>query len=720
MANSAPTPKAPTPSPDRLASESDLASPATPDCAPATGGESNTAMAGPAESPSPEADTATRRPKARGKARVVADLDRGLEVIRDTVRRLPQSPGVYRMLDAAGDVLYVGKARNLQRRVTSYTQIPRLPYRLQRMVSETVLMEVVSTHTEAEALLLESNFIKRYMPRYNVLLRDDKSFPFILITGDHEAPQVTKHRGARKRDGDYFGPFASAGAVNRTITALQRAFLLRNCSDSVYASRTRPCLQYQIKRCAAPCVGRISEADYRGMVDEARAFLSGKRKGLQRDLAARMQEASDALDFETAARYRDRIRALTFIQGHQDINVEGVEEADVLGVHQAGGQTCVEVFFFRGGQNYGSRAYYPSHDRDMDAADVLASFIAQFYDDKPPPRAILTNVAPAEAELIGEALALRANRKVELLVPKRGAKAKLVEHAVNNAREALGRRLAESASQRTLLEGVARVFGLDQPPQRIEVYDNSHIQGTGAYGAMIVAGPDGLMKNQYRRFAIKGAAPAGGLAEEDPGPPAGMAEEQAAYDTGAPSPAGYSAGDDFAMMREVLTRRFARILKEDPARETAAWPDLVLIDGGQGQLTVAREVLDELGLTDEITVAAIAKGPERNAGRERFFLPDADPFQLEPRDPILYYLQRLRDEAHRFVIETHRAKRQKQIGANPLDEIDGIGAKRKKALLHHFGSARAVSRAGLADLEAVEGISSTVARRVYDHFHPQG
>lgn len=696
--------------------------------------------------------SATRRPTARGKAQVRADLDRGLGVIRDTVRRLPQSPGVYRMIDAAGDVLYVGKARNLQRRVTSYTQLPRLPYRLQRMVAETELMEVVSTHTEAEALLLESNFIKRYMPRYNVLLRDDKSFPFILITGDHAAPQITKHRGARTRDGDYFGPFASAGAVNRTITALQRAFLLRNCSDAVYNARTRPCLQYQIKRCAAPCVGRIDTADYRALVDEARAFLAGRRKGLQRDLADRMQAASAVLDFETAARYRDRIRALTFIQGHQDINVEGVEDADIMGVHQAGGQTCVEVFFFRGGQNYGSRAYFPTHDRELAAADVLASFIAQFYDDKPPPRLVLTNVTPADVGLIAEALGLRANRKVEIAEPKRGPKAKLVGHAVNNAREALGRRLAESASQRTVLEGVARVFGLDGPPQRIEVYDNSHIQGRHAYGAMIVAGPEGLMKNQYRKFAIKGTAPgstgpgedapdtgdgapdAAGThpgAHQEPAPGrrrAGMAEAaQAAYvpepDTGDAGRQGggtaAAAGDDIAMMREVLTRRFSRMLKEDPERTTAVWPDLVLIDGGAGQLTVARDVLAELGLDGAIAVAAIAKGPDRNAGRERFFLPDAEPFQLAPRDPTLYYLQRLRDEAHRFVIETHRAKRQKQIGANPLDEIEGIGAKRKKALLHHFGSARAVSRAGLSDLEAVAGISKTVAKRVYDHFHPQ-
>lgn len=613
----------------------------------------------------------------------------GIEVIRRQLRNMPTAPGVYRMLNKAGDALYVGKARNLKKRVTSYTHVAKLSNRLHRMVAETAALEVVTTHTEVEALLLESNLIKRLMPRYNVLLRDDKSFPYILITADHEAPQIVKHRGARTRKGDYFGPFASAGAVNTTIAALQRAFLLRPCSDSIFESRTRPCLQYQIKRCSAPCVGRISREDYAAMVAEARDFLMGKSRDVQERLSAAMQAASDALDFETAARYRDRIRALTEIQAHQSINVEGLDEADVIAIHQAAGQTCIQVFFFRSGSNYGNRAYYPSHDRSAGCAEVLAAFLGQFYDNKQPPRVILLSETPAERELLAEALSVKAGRKVELAVPQRGDRRRLVEHALANARDALARRVAENASQRKLLEGLAGVFGLEGPPQRVEVYDNSHISGRNPYGVMIVAGPDGFIKNAYRKFAISGEA--------------------------ANNPTG---GDDYGMMREVLTRRFSRALREDPERDRGAWPDLVLLDGGQGQLNAALEVMAELGISD-VVIAAIAKGPDRNAGRERFFMPGREPFSLDPRDPVLYFLQRLRDEAHRFAIGTHRAKRSKQIGQSPLDEVPGIGARRKKALLLHFGSARSVARAGLEDLAAVEGISETVARRIYDHFHGQ-
>lgn len=617
-------------------------------------------------------------------------IARGLEVLRAQLKTMPSSPGVYRMLNKRGDALYVGKARNLKKRVSSYTRIAQLPNRLRRMVAETVTLEVMTTHTEVEALLLESNLIKRLMPRYNVLLRDDKSFPYILITADHAAPQIVKHRGARTREGDYFGPFASAGAVNTTIAALQRAFLLRPCSDSIFASRTRPCLQYQIKRCSAPCVGRISEPDYRELVNEARDFLTGKSRDIQERLASQMQAASQALDFETAARYRDRIRALTEIQAHQSINLPGLDEADVIAIHQTGGQTCIQVFFFRSGRNYGNRAYYPSHDRDADCAEVLAAFIGQFYDNKPPPKTILLSEMPAERELLAEALSVKAGRKVELAVPRRGGRRQLVEHARANARDALARRLAENASQRRLLDGVATLFGLEAPPTRIEVYDNSHISGRNPYGVMIVAGPDGFVKNAYRKFAIAGEA--------------------------GRNPTG---GDDYGMMREVMTRRFSRALKEDPERDRGAWPDLVLIDGGLGQLNAVMEVMAELGISD-MAIAAIAKGPDRNAGRERFFMPGREPFSLDPRDPVLYFLQRLRDEAHRFAIGTHRAKRSKQIGQSLLDEVPGIGARRKKALLLHFGSARSVARAGLADLAAVDGISETVARKIYDHFHGPG
>jgi excinuclease ABC subunit C len=614
-------------------------------------------------------------------------LQRGVEIIAAQLKNLPNGPGVYRMLNAKGDALYVGKARSLRKRVGTYTQIDRLPNRLQRMVAETTMLEVIATHTEVEALLLESNLIKRLTPRYNVQLRDDKSFPYILIARDHAAPQILKHRGARDRRGDYFGPFASAGAVNNTITALQRAFLLRSCSDAVYASRTRPCLQYQIKRCSAPCVGRISEAEYGRLVDEAGDFLSGHSREVQNRLAAEMQAASDALEFERAARLRDRVRALAHIQSHQGVNVAGLDEADIIAAHQAGGQTCIQVFFFRGGSNYGNRAYFPSHDREMEIPQVLSSFIGQFYDNKEPPKLILVSHTPTESALLQEALSTKAERKVELTAPRQGAKRKLIDQALLNAREALERRLAENATQRQLLEGVAQCFGLESAPQRIEVYDNSHISGRNAYGAMIVAGPDGFQKNAYRKFSI--------------------------------DPQGLTPGDDYAMMRQVLTRRFSRALKEDPERDKGTWPELVLVDGGAGQLGVAQEVFAELGVTD-VALVGVAKGPDRDAGRERFFQTGREPFTLEPRDPVLYFLQRLRDEAHRFAIGAHRNKRSAQISQSPLDEIPGIGAKRKKALLHRFGSAKAVARAGLEDLQTVDGISAAVAKKIYDYFNGNG
>jgi excinuclease ABC subunit C len=670
------------------------------------------------------ADPAAPTPR-RARAPSLAE---GVALLEAHLKTLPSSPGVYRMLNAAGDALYVGKARNLKRRVTSYTQTDRLPMRLKRMVAETQSLEVVVTHTEVEALLLESNLVKRMRPRYNVQLRDDKSFPYILVTADHPAPQITKHRGARSRPGEYFGPFASAGAVNRTLTALQRAFLLRSCSYSVYSARTRPCLLYQIKRCSAPCVGRINQADYAELVAEAHDFLSGQSRAVQQRLALAMQGASEALDFETAAKLRDRIRALAQVQAHQDINVEDIDEADVIAAHQAGGQTCIQVFFFRAGSNYGNRAYYPSHDRETALEEVLAAFIGLFYENKTPPRLILLSDKPAEEELLAEALTVSAGRKVELLVPQRGSKRRVIDHALANAREALARRMAENASQRQLLDGVAQALGLDAPPNRIEVYDNSHIQGRHAYGAMIVAGPEGLMKNAYRKFAIVG--PKGGKdrpkPSSEPAAPATLHEPSPAFQLESePTPAEAVAalpaptgGDDYAMMREVMERRFARALKEDPERERGTWPDLVMLDGGQGQLNSALAVFAELGI-DDVAIVAIAKGPDRDAGRERFFMPGKPPFSLEPKDPVLYFLQRLRDEAHRFAIGTHRAKRSKQIGHSLLDEVAGIGAKRKKALLLHFGSAQAVARAGLTDLTQVAGINEAVARKIYDHFHGQ-
>jgi excinuclease ABC subunit C len=659
-------------------------------------------------------------------------LGHGLEVIREQVKTVPAGPGVYRMINGRGDVLYVGKARDLKKRVSSYTQIYRLDARLQRMVSETAAMEFVATHTEVEALLLEANLIKRYLPRYNVLLRDDKSFPYIAITGDHPIPQITKHRGARNRPGEYFGPFASAGAVNRTIVALQRAFLLRNCSDSMFAMRTRPCLQYQIKRCSAPCVQRISTEDYNELVREAREFLTGKSREIQDRLVLEMRAASDALDFERAARLRDRIQALTQIQSRQDINLAGVEEADVIAGWQEAGQTCIQVFFFRNHGNYGNRAYFPSHDKSAELPDVLAAFMGQFYENKQPPRLILVSQEPTECALLAEALGVRAGARVEILAPQRGDKRKAVDHALLNAKEALIRRIAESGTQQKLLRGIADLFGLDHPPKRIEVYDNSHISGTNPYGAMIVAGPEGFIKNQYRKFAIRpmtqsatqGATHSAAPAEAAELGPAGevradAAESEAERAAVAMDDASIKTeiqpGDDYAMMRQVLTRRFSRAIREDPERQSGTWPDLVLVDGGLGQLSAALDVFQELGI--DVPVAAIAKGPDRNAGRERFFLPGREPFLLDPKNPVLYFLQRLRDEAHRFVIGAHRAKRSALIGKSELDQIAGIGAKRKKALLLHFGSARAVARAGLSDLCAVEGINETVARKIYDHFH---
>jgi excinuclease ABC subunit C len=633
----------------------------------------------------PPGDPPPERPKSAGRARVRANsIADGVAVIQAHLRTLPSSPGVYRMLDDAGNALYVGKARNLKKRVFAYTQTGKQPGRLLRMIAETVAMEFVVTRSEVEALLLEANLIKRLKPRYNVVMRDDKTFPHIMISGDHPFPRIAKHRGATGPSGQFFGPFASAGSVNRTITALQRAFLLRNCSDSVFSTRSRPCLQYQIKRCTAPCVAYVDEAQYAEQVASAVDFLSGRSQAVQARFGEQMMAASERLDFEQAARWRDRIRALTNVQSHQDINVEGIGDADALAIHEAGGHSCVQVYFFRGGRNYGTRAYFPSHDKTAEPAEILAAFLSQFYDTNPPPPLVLLSSDVAEQELLSEALSLKADRRVEIAVPKRGDKRRLIEHALNNAREALGRRMAESATQAVLLDGVARVFGMDAPPRRIEVYDNSHLGGTNALGAMIVAGPDGFVKSAYRKFNIKGAV---------------------------------TPGDDYAMMREVLTRRFARALKEDPDREQEGWPDLVLIDGGQGQLGVVCEVFAELGLT-EIGLVSIAKGPDRDAGRERFFMPNRPPFSLEPKDPVLYFLQRLRDEAHRFVIGGQRTRRAGDITRSPIDEIPGIGPRRKKALLLHFGSARAVSRASLDDLEAVEGISKAVAGLIYRHFHP--
>jgi excinuclease ABC subunit C len=607
----------------------------------------------------------------------------GAALIKDEVRRLPDAPGVYRMIGDDGEALYVGKARSLKKRVLQYAQGRFHTQRIALMVDLTRSMEFVTTRTETDALLLEINLIKQLKPRFNVLLRDDKSFPEIVIRREHPAAQLRKHRGAHTIKGDYFGPFASAYSVNKTLNTLQKAFLLRSCSDSVYESRTRPCMLHQIKRCAAPCTGLIALDDYGRLVDQAEAFLRGKSRAVIGRMAAEMQAASDEMEFERAARLRDRIRALSSVAQEQQINPETVDEADVFALHAAGGQACVQVFFFRAGQNWGNRAYFPRVDRQDEAADVMAAFLGQFYDDKPIPRLILVNEVPADLDLLCEAFALKAGRKVEIAKPLRGEKCRLVEHALTNAREALGRKMAEGSAQAKLLAGVCEAFGLEATPERIEVYDNSHIMGTNAVGGMVVAGPDGFQKSQYRKFNIKSTE--------------------------------LTPGDDYGMMKEVLRRRFARLVKEEAAGEAVPRPDLVLIDGGRGQLDAALEVMADLGV-DDIAVVGVAKGPDRDAGLERFFMPGKTPFMLEPKSPVLYYLQRLRDEAHRFAIGAHRTRRAADMKRNPLDEIEGVGPGRKRALLHAFGSARGVSRASADDLAKVEGVSAPLAQRIFDHF----
>jgi excinuclease ABC subunit C len=615
------------------------------------------------------------------------DLDAGVAAIRNVWKTLPIKPGVYRMHDARGDVLYVGKARALKNRVSNYTQVDRLPNRLRRMVAQTRSMTIVTTNSEAEALLLEAQLIKRYRPPYNVLLRDDKSFPFILLRADHAYPRIQKHRGARRHKGNYYGPFASAGSVNQTLNALQKLFLLRSCNDSFFARRDRPCLLYQIKRCSAPCVGRISAPAYDELVADAKAFLSGKSTAVQGKLAAQMEAAAEALDFESAAIMRDRLKALTFIQGSQAINAEGVGDADIFALAAKSGVMCIQAFFIRGGQNWGHRSFFPVHTHDVPEDEVLASFMIQFYKDVPPPRNILVDREPAELALLADALGERAGGKVTIAVPQRGDRVRLIAQASRNAIEALERRQAESTTQGRLLQEVADLFELAEPPKRIEIYDNSHIQGTNALGAMVVAGPEGFLKGQYRKFNIKNA------------------------DT--------APGDDFAMMREVMERRFGRALEEDPDRDKGQWPDLVLIDGGKGQMSAVKGVLDEMGVED-VPLIGVSKGPDRNAGRETFHFPDGREFTLPVNAPVMFYLQRLRDEAHRFAIGAHRNKRSKAITASPLDEVPGIGPARKKALLMHFGTARAVRGASLEDLAMAPGVSAAVARVVYDFYHGGG
>ena len=633
----------------------------------------------------------------------VSDGLKGAELIQAYVKLLPNGPGVYRMLNGDGDVLYVGKARSLKKRVSNYAQGHGHTNRIGNMVRLTQRMEFITTRTETEALLLEANLIKRLRPRYNVLLRDDKSFPYILLTADNEAPGIFKHRGARSRKGSYFGPFASAQAVDRTINSLQRAFLLRTCTNSTYESRTRPCLLYQIKRCAAPCTGEVSVEDYADMVAEATDFLSGRSQSVKAAMASAMQQASEELDFERAAIYRDRLSALSHVQSHQGINPQTVEEADLFAIHQEGGLSCIQVFFFRTGQNWGNRAYFPKADGSLSPAEILGAFISQFYDDKPCPKQVLVSETLEEQSLLAEALSIRSGRKVSISKPARGEKRDLVKHALSNAKDAHNRRLAETSTQAKLLKGFAEQFDLETVPRRIEVYDNSHIMGTNAVGAMIVAGREGFAKNQYRKFNIK---------SKDITP-----------------------GDDFGMMREVIDRRFSRLVKEHGEPEIAdqtgdesddqdpndavmpAWPDVLLIDGGQGQVSSVKSVLSDLGLESSVTVIGVAKGVDRDAGRERFIVEGRPDFSLPPRDPVLYFIQRLRDEAHRFAIGTHRARRKKELTKNPLDEIAGIGPARKRSLLHHFGTAKAVSRAALEDLRSVEGISEAMAQLVYDHFH---
>ncbi|WP_319826170.1 excinuclease ABC subunit UvrC [Thalassovita sp.] len=611
----------------------------------------------------------------------------GHRLIQSYLKTLDASPGVYRMLDAQARVLYVGKARNLKARVSNYARASGHSARIERMIRETAAMMFLTTKTETEALLLEQNLIKQLKPRYNVLLRDDKSFPNILVTTGHAYPQIKKHRGAKKEKGAYYGPFASAGAVNRTLTQLQRVFLLRNCPDSQFDSRTRPCLLFQIKRCSGPCVGRISQDDYAASVQDAQRFLSGRSTEIQETLAAQMMAASDAMEFERAAALRDRIKALTQVQTAQGINPRTVTEADVIALHLEGGQACVQVFFIRAGQNWGNRDFYPRVSADNEAAEVLEAFIGQFYDTKEPPKCLILSHAIDDADLMQDALGQKLGRKVEILVPQRGEKAELVASAARNARESLARKMSESAAQSKLLAGVAEAFGLDGAPQRIEVYDNSHIQGTNAVGAMIVAGAEGFMKGQYRKFNIRGDE--------------------------------LTPGDDFGMMKEVLTRRFKRLLKEDPDRDKGLWPDLLLIDGGAGQVSAVQEIMEEHGVED-IPMIGVAKGVDRDHGKEEFHRPGERPFALRMNDPVLYFVQRLRDEAHRFAIGTHRAKRAKAVGATPLDDVPGVGATRKRALLAHFGSAKAVSRANLADLKAVEGISDALAETIYGFFHENG
>ena len=646
-----------------------------------------------------EEDDEARLPEAADESNEALPEGRlasGHAAIEHVVRHAPTSPGVYRMLNAAGDVLYVGKAKNVRKRLSSYARVSApQPARILRMIAATVAVEIVSTTTETEALLLEANLIKQLRPRFNVQLRDDKSFPYILISGDHWAPQILKHRGAQSRPGKYFGPFASAGAVGRTITALQRAFLVRSCTDAFFESRTRPCLLYQIRRCSGPCTGEIDFPGYTELVHEATDFLSGRSRVVKQQLAGEMEKASAELAFETAALYRDRLAALSAIQSQQGINPRTVEEADVFAIHQEGGYSCIEVFFFRTGQNWGNRAYFPRAEKSFTAEEVLASFLAQFYDDKPPPKLILLSHAIEECDLLADALSIKAGTKVEVTTPRRGEKKEMIAHALTNAREALGRKLADTATQGRLLQGLVTTLGLSHAPKRIEVYDNSHIQGTNAVGAMVVAGPDGFIKNQYRKFNIKSE--------------------------------GLTPGDDYAMMREVLERRFKRLLK--PAEGDAAkakadddsfpqWPDLVIIDGGRGQLNAVREIFEGLGLT-QVALLAVAKGPDRDAGRETLFMPDREAIKLEPRDPVLYFIQRLRDEAHRFVIGSHRKLRKKDIREAGLQEIPGIGPSRKRALLHHFGTLKEIERASIADLGKVPGVSAESARKIFEFFHAQ-
>lgn len=614
------------------------------------------------------------------------DIESGVAAIRETVRTLPSRPGVYRMLDARGDVLYVGKARVLKNRVANYTQVERLPQRLKRMVSQTREMTIVTTNSEAEALLLEAQLIKRFRPPYNVLLRDDKSFPFILLRADHDFPRIMKHRGARKFKGDYYGPFASAGSVNTTINALQKLFLLRSCTDSFFSRRDRPCLLYQIKRCSAPCVDRIDKAGYAELVDEAHDFLGGKSSSVQKKIEAQMREAAEAMDFERAAMLRDRLRAATFIQGSQAINAEGLGNADIFAMASKGGQIAVQAFFIRGGQNWGHRAFFPTHTEGLSEEEVFTAFLAQFYEEVPPARCILVDRPLPEADLVAEAFREAAGGKVEISVPQRGDRKRLIEQATRNAVEALDRRLAESGTKAKILREVAEFFELPEVPQRIEVYDNSHIQGTNALGAMVVAGPEGFIKGQYRKFNIKQA----------------------------------QTNDDFGMMREVMARRFGRAVAEDPEREQGTWPDLVLIDGGKGQVSAVKGVIDELGIED-LAYIGVAKGPHHGReGREVFHFPDGREKTLPPNSPLLFYLQNLRDEVHRFAIGAHRAKRSRAITASPLDEIPGIGPARKRALLLHFGTAGKVRAASLSDLQRAPGVSAAVAQTIYDFYHPNG